>query len=129
MPLLRGFLQLTAFLAIGESLRFLLAWPVSGGVAGMLLLTLWLMLTGQIGDGLALASQSLISVLVLLITPGVVGVFFLGDQFAGQWLAIGLALVLGTLLSVLTTLMLMRCLAADPGDNSSCPGGGSGRHG
>lgn len=128
MPLLRGFLQLTTFLAIGESLRFLLGWPVSGGVAGMLLLTLWLMLTGQVGDGLAQASQSLISVLVLLIMPGVVGVFFLGDRFAGQWFAIGLALVLGTLLSVLTTLILIRRFTADPGGNSSCPGGGSGHH-
>lgn len=110
MPPIRGFLLLVAFLLIGDSLRLLLDWPVSGGVAGMLLLTLWLMLTGQIGDELANASQTLISVLVLLIMPGVVGVFFLGERFSGQWLAVAVALVLGTLLSVLTTLLLMQHL-------------------
>jgi len=37
-----------------------------------------------------------------------VGVFFVADEFAGQWLAIGVALAVGTLLSVLTTLWLMQ---------------------
>lgn len=107
MQMLRGFLVLTVFLLVGESLGFLLAWPVSGGVIGMVLMTLWLMLTGHISDELAVASQALISMLVLLIMPGVVGVFFLGAQFSGQWLAVAVALVLGSLLSVLTTFALM----------------------
>jgi putative effector of murein hydrolase LrgA (UPF0299 family) len=38
----------------------------------------------------------------------VVGIFFQADEFSGQWLAIGLALVVGTLLSVLTTLWLLQ---------------------
>lgn len=107
MQMLRGFLVLTVFLLAGESLGFLLAWPVSGGVIGMVLMTLWLMLTGHISDELAVASQALISMLVLLIMPGVVGVFFLGTQFSGQWLPVAVALVLGSLLSVLTTFALM----------------------
>ena len=40
MPLLRGFLTLLLFLILGELLRYLCNWPVSGGVAGMMLLTL-----------------------------------------------------------------------------------------
>jgi len=40
----------------------------------------------------------------------VVGVFFILDQLAGQWLAILAALLLGTLLSVLTTLWLLKRL-------------------
>lgn len=108
MAMLRGFLVLTVFFVLGESLRVLLALPVSGGVMGMILLMLLLMLRGGVSDGLAVASRSLIAVLVLLIMPGVVGVFFLADEFAGQWLAVGVALVLGTFLSVLTTLLLMR---------------------
>lgn len=104
---LRGFLTLTVFLLLGESLVFLLGWPISGGVSGMILLTSWLMLTGNISEELAVASRTLISVLILLIMPGVVGVFFLGGQFAGEWTAVTLALVLGTFLSVLTTFMLM----------------------
>ena len=107
MSMLRGFLVLTVFFIAGEAVRVLLALPVSGGVIGMILLTLLLMGQGSISDSLAGASQALISVLVLLIMPGVVGVFFVVDEFAGQWLAVGVALVLGTLLSVMTTLWLM----------------------
>lgn len=108
MSMLRGFLVLTVFFIAGETIRVLLALPVSGGVIGMILLTLLLMGRGTISDSLAGASQALISVLVLLIMPGVVGVFFITEEFAGQWLAVGVALVLGTLLSVVTTLWLLK---------------------
>lgn len=110
MAVLRGFLVLTLFYLSGEALQRVFALPVSGGVIGMALMTLSLMVRGQIGEGLAGASQALISVLILLIMPGVVGVFFLGDEFSGQWLAVAVALGVGTLLSVLTTLLLMRAL-------------------
>jgi putative effector of murein hydrolase LrgA (UPF0299 family) len=108
MVMLRGFLVLSVFFLFGEAVRILFALPVSGGVIGMILLTLTLMARGQISDSLARSSGALISVLVLLIMPGVVGIFFQADEFSGQWLAIGLALVLGTLLSVLTTLWLLQ---------------------
>ena len=42
MPALRGFLWLVGFLLCGETLVWALALPVSPGVVGMLLLTLWL---------------------------------------------------------------------------------------
>jgi putative effector of murein hydrolase LrgA (UPF0299 family) len=108
MSMLRGFLVLVLFFIFGESMRLLLALPVSGGVLGLVVITFTLMAKGSVGDDLALASQGLISVLVLLITPGVVGVFFTADQFAGQWLAVATALLLGTFLSVLTTMLLMK---------------------
>lgn len=110
MPILRGFLTLLLFLMLGESLRFTFSWPVSGGVIGMLFLTAWLMLTGGPNDSVTNASQQLISLLILLIMPGVVGVFFLGDRFEGQWSAVVIALIAGTFLSVLTTLLLLRQL-------------------
>ena len=59
-------------------------------------------------EDIAAASQPLIGLLAMLIMPGVVGVFFVADDFAGQWLAVAVALVGGTLASVLTTLLLMR---------------------
>jgi holin-like protein len=108
MPMLRGFLVLVLFFILGESVRVLLALPVSGGVLGMVVITFTLMLKGSVSDDLARASQRLISVLVLLIMPGVVGVFFTADQFSGQWLAVAAALLVGTFLSVLTTLLLMK---------------------
>ncbi len=113
MPMLRGFLTLLLFLILGEGLRFVFNWPVSGGVIGMLLLTSWLMLTGGASDALANASQQLISILILLIMPGVVGVFFLGDRFDGQWIAVVVGLIAGTFLSVLTTLLVLRSLVSN----------------
>ena len=62
---------------------------------------------------MAEASRGLISVLVLLISPGVVGVFFIADRFAGHWLSVVVALVAGTLLSSVTTLWLMKKTAGD----------------
>ena len=55
----------------------------------------------------ATASQALIPLLAMLIMPGVVGVFFVIDEFAGHWTAVMIALGVGTFLSVLTTLWLM----------------------
>lgn len=110
MPMLRGFLTLVLFFMLGEALRLVFLLPVSGGVLGMMLMTVTLMLKGSVSDDLAMASQGLISILVLLIMPGVVGVFFSADQFSGQWLAVATALLVGTFLSVLTTLLLMTSL-------------------
>lgn len=110
MPMLRGFLILVLFFLFGEALRLVFLVPVSGGVLGMICMTLTLMVTGNVSESLATASQGLISVLVLLIMPGVVGVFFTADQFQGQWLAVAAALLVGTFLSVLTTLLLMKWL-------------------
>lgn len=108
--MLRGFLILVLFFLLGEALRLMFALPISGGVLGMILITLTLMLQGRVSNELAAASQGLISVLVLLIMPGVVGAFFTVSQFQGQWLSVAVALLVGTFLSVLTTLLLMRTL-------------------
>ncbi|RBW51195.1 CidA/LrgA family protein [Marinobacter sp. F3R11] len=108
MSMLRGFLILVLFFLLGEALRLVFQVPVSGGVLGMILMTFTLMLRGRVSDALALSSQALISILVLLIMPGVVGVFFMASRFSDQWLAMAAALLLGTFLSVLSTLLLMK---------------------
>ncbi|MFC3284163.1 CidA/LrgA family protein [Litchfieldella rifensis] len=108
MSILRGFLWLLGFLLLGDILVTLLHLPISHGVAGMLLITAWLMGRGRLNNDIAIASQALIRLLAMLIMPGVVGIFFIADEFAGHWLAVAVALVVGTLLSVLTTLWLMR---------------------
>ena len=112
MSMLRGFLTLVLCFMLGEALRLVFLIPVSGGVLGMILMTITLMLKGSVSDDLATASQGLISVLVLLIMPGVVGVFFSADQFSGQWLAVAGALLVGTFLSVLTTLLMASLVRA-----------------
>ncbi len=115
IAVLRGFLWLTGVWLAGETLVVLLDLPVSAGVVGMLLMTILLMLRIGRLDDIAAAGQPLIGLLAMLIMPGVVGVFFVADDFAGQWLAVAVALVVGTLASVLTTLLLMRrCMPAEP---------------
>ncbi|NOG31397.1 CidA/LrgA family protein [Halomonas sp. TBZ9] len=110
MTALGGFLWLVSFWLIGEVIVYLTAIPVSSGVLGMLLLSITLALRGGVPDTLAAAAQPLIALLAMLIMPGVVGVFFVAGELGGQWVAIIVSLMLGTLLSVLTTLWLMRHL-------------------
>lgn len=111
MSILRGFLILVLFFLLGESLRLVFMVPVSGGILGLMLLTLYLMVTGGVGNSVASASQALISVLILLIMPGLTEIFFISDKFAGQWLAVSVSLLVGTFLSVVTTLVLLNVLA------------------
>ncbi|MCE8016163.1 CidA/LrgA family protein [Halomonas sp. MCCC 1A17488] len=108
MKLLRGFLWLLVFQLFGHAIVELLSLPVSHALAGLLLLLTWLLARRRLNESVATASQALIPLLAMLIMPGVVGVFFVIDEFAGHWTAIMLALVVGTFLSVLTTLWLMR---------------------
>lgn len=111
MSILRGFLILVLFFLLGESLRLVFMVPVSGGILGLMLLTLYLMVTGGVGKSIAGASQALISMLILLIMPGLTEIFFISGQFSGQWLAVLVSLLLGTFLSVVTTLILLNTMA------------------
>lgn len=111
MSILKGFLILVLFFLLGESLRLVFLVPVSGGILGLMLLTLYLMLAGGVGKPVASASQALISVLILLIMPGLTEIFFISGQFEGQWLAVIVSLLVGTFLSVLTTMFLLNLMA------------------
>ncbi len=111
MSILRGFLILVLFFLLGESLRLVFLVPISGGILGLMLLTLYFMATGGVGNAVASASQALISVLILLIMPGLTEIFFISGKFTGQWLAVSVSLLVGTFLSVVTTLVLLNVLA------------------
>ena len=54
----------------------------------------------RVPRGLALVSGQLLRLLALLFLPAAVGVYFLRDLSAGDWLALLAACVLGTLLSL-----------------------------
>ncbi|NYS62518.1 CidA/LrgA family protein [Vreelandella salicampi] len=110
MAALSGFLWLISFWLIGEVVVYFTVLPVSSGVIGMLLLCITLALRGGVPESVACAAQPLIALLAMLIMPGVVGVFFIAGELVGQWTAILVGLVLGTLLSVVTTLWLMQRL-------------------
>jgi putative effector of murein hydrolase LrgA (UPF0299 family) len=111
MSILRGFLILVLFFLLGESLRLVFLVPISGGILGLMMLTLYLMVAGGVSKPVAGASQALISVLILLIMPGLTEIFFISGKFTGQWLAVSVSLLVGTFLSVVTTLVLLNVLA------------------
>ncbi|WP_251976301.1 CidA/LrgA family protein [Salinicola avicenniae] len=108
MSVLRGFLWLLGFLLLGQTGVELLDLPMPSGVIGMLLLALWFLYRGRMNDDIVHVSQPLIAMLALLIMPGVVEIFFIAGRYAHQWPAILIALIVGTLLSVLSSLLLMR---------------------
>jgi putative effector of murein hydrolase LrgA (UPF0299 family) len=110
MPVLSGFLWLISYWLIGEVVIHFTDLPISSGVIGMLLLSATLAVRGRVPTSIAAAAQPLIALLAMLIMPGVVGVFFIIGELAGEWSAILIALLLGTLLSVITTLWLLKRL-------------------
>lgn len=114
MPALNGLLWLISYWLIGEVVIHFSGLPISSGVVGMLLLCATLALLRRVPASLAAAAQPLIALLAMLIMPGVVGVFFMLDELAGEWLAVLTALLLGTLLSVMTTLWLLKRLIGRP---------------
>lgn len=94
----------------GQLLSERLALPVPGSVVGMLLLLVGLMLYGGVPRGLAQVSSQLLRLLALLFLPAAVGVFFLRDLDAGDWLALLAATVFGTLLSFTLCALLLKKL-------------------
>jgi holin-like protein len=108
--MIRGFTQILLFWILGESLHFLTAIPISGNVLGMLLLFAWLLLRQQVSAELEQTSQALIAQLSLLLLPGGVGLFFLGERMQGQWLPVLGAIGIATLLSMALCILLMQRL-------------------
>ena len=109
--MIRGFTQILLFWMLGEILHFVTQIPISGNVLGMLLLFGWLMLRQQLNNELEQVSQKLIAQLSFLLLPGGVGLFFLGERMQGQWLPILAAILIGTTLSLIICILLMRHLS------------------
>lgn len=117
--MLAGFLTLVLCQFAGEVLVTWLGWPVPGPVAGMLLLFVLLLLRGLVAGHsvpapLEQVSGGLIQYLSLFFLPAGIGIFFLPDGFAGQWLPLALVIVPGTLLALLATALLLQALLGKP---------------
>ncbi len=102
--------QIMVFWVLEESLHYLTEIPISGSVLGMLLLFAFLMVRAGASLELERTSQALISQLTLLLLPGGVGLFFLGERMTGQWLPLLTAIFIGSLLSIAISLLLMNWL-------------------
>ncbi|QFY91166.1 CidA/LrgA family protein [Magnetovirga frankeli] len=110
MPFLHGITLLLVFQLVGEVLVHLARLPLPGPVLGMALLFVALILRRGLPDALNGAASNLLGHLSLLFVPAGVGVMLHFDKLADDWLAIGLALLLGSLITLGLTALLMQWL-------------------
>lgn len=99
---------LLAFQLIGEVAVQLSGIPAPGPVVGMVLLFLALQWRGELPDVLRNTAQTLLSHLSLLFVPAGVGIIQYGALLSEEWLALTIALVVGTLVTVAVTALAMR---------------------
>lgn len=95
---------------IGELTVRALDLPVPGPVIGMVLLFLFLMVRGHVPKDLASVADGILNHLSLLFVPAGVGVMLHFGLLGDDWLAIGTALIISTMLTIATTALLMAWL-------------------
>ena len=101
---------LLLFQLVGEGLVFWLALPVPGPVVGMATLLLSLALWPGLRATLKPTAGHLLQHLSLLFVPAGVGVMLHLRRLGDEALAIGVALVLSTLVGLAVTALTMTCL-------------------
>ncbi|WP_166253883.1 CidA/LrgA family protein [Marinobacter salicampi] len=107
MNFLNGITILLVYQLVGEVTVRLLGLPVPGPVLGMVMLFLTLVIRGRAGTSLDTASSSLLSHLSLLFVPAGVGMMVHFDRIADEWLSIGIALVVSTIVTMIATAGIM----------------------
>lgn len=109
--MLAAFAILLIFQCLGEGIAFLTGWPVPGPVIGMLLLFASLLAFPRLHELLEQTATELLRHLSLLFVPAGVGIIVAAGSGRGQWLAIAVALVCSTLLTLAVTALVMQALA------------------
>jgi putative effector of murein hydrolase LrgA (UPF0299 family) len=110
--LLLAFAVLLVFQCLGEGLVFLFGLPVPGPVAGMLLLLASLVAWPRLHEVVETGANELLRHLSLLFVPAGVGVIAAAAGGKGQWLAIGVAVVVSTLATMAVTGLVLQALSA-----------------
>lgn len=108
--LLRGLSWLVLCQLLGTALNVLLIPILPGPIIGMLLLFGFLLLRGEVGEPLHLASSSLLKYLPLLLVPPAVGVMVYAEAIAADFWAVAGALLLSLLVSIVFAGWLMQKL-------------------
>jgi holin-like protein len=101
---------LLVYQLVGEVLVQLTGLPVPGPVVGMLLLFITLIIRKGAPDVLRATSQQLLSHLSLLFVPAGVGVMLHFGRLGDEWLALAVALVASTVITIGITALVMRVL-------------------
>ena len=95
---------------VGEVAVQLSGVPIPGPVVGMVLLFLALRWRGALPDTLRATAETLLSHLSLLFIPAGVGIVQHGARLAEEWLAMTVALVLSTLITVAVSALVMKAI-------------------
>ncbi|MES2263380.1 MAG: CidA/LrgA family protein [Pseudomonadota bacterium] len=109
------FAVLLIFQCLGEGLVFALHLPIPGPVAGMLLLFCALLASPRLLEAIEASGTELLRHLSLLFVPAGVGIMVAAASIGTQWIAIALALVGSTLLTLAVTAAITRAVMARTG--------------
>jgi holin-like protein len=101
---------LLVYQLVGEVIALAFKLPVPGPVIGMLLLFLSLLARGSVPEGLRDTANGLLSHLSLLFVPAGTGVMVHLARVANEWVAISVALIGSTVLTIGVTALVMRAL-------------------
>ncbi len=88
--------------------------PIPGPVCGMALLFAGLVWNGRVPDDLGKTADGLLSNLSLLFVPAGAGVMLHFKLLAGDWLPLGAALIVNTLLTIAVRTCLVARLSRKP---------------
>ncbi|WP_428035831.1 CidA/LrgA family protein [Amphritea sp.] len=105
--MLIGFLILLLFQFAGELIVVVSGLPVPGPVVGMVLLLLGLIVKGEVPGYLRIPSEALLKHLALLFVPAGVGLMTHFGLLRQDWLAILVALIISTALTIVVTALIL----------------------
>ncbi len=111
MNFVNGLTILLFYQLMGEiSVRWL-GIPVPGPVLGMIMLFITLLIKGSASKSLEGASTTLLSHLSLLFIPAGVGMMVHFDRIMNEWVSIGIALLLSTVVTLIFSALMMLAMA------------------
>lgn len=108
MNILLGITVLFAYQLLGETLVSWLAIPLPGPVAGMLLLLATLVMHNKLATSLTNTANILLRNLSLFFVPAGVGVMLHFHRLEHEAIAITMALIISTVLTLVVTALIMK---------------------
>ena len=107
MQFINGLTILLVYQLIGEITARYFFLPIPGPVLGMLMLFVTLAIKGSVHDTLEKTATGLLSHLSLLFIPAGVGMIVHFDRIANEWVAICVALILSTVITLVGSAAIM----------------------
>jgi putative effector of murein hydrolase LrgA (UPF0299 family) len=108
--MLAAFAILLIFQCLGEGVAFVTGLPIPGPVIGMLLLFAALVARPSLATAVEGTANELLRHLSLLFVPAGVGIVVAASSVSGHWLAIVVAVMASTLLTLAVTALVMQVL-------------------